>query len=591
MIDLVPRRIKNFIKDEFTDRKPDELHLSIFQFKDGSFVDIGSICYKRTKYKQGTPDNVLLTDLSSLDERRFSFTGLLIDHLRLKPENRASSKKVFTRQILGFIHWINDQKYDTDFTLISDVRRAYEEYTKWLFHRLKLKSDTPNKLTQNSASTKQKAARLACSLMTGTDIKAVEYWNTAIRFSDRESFTGTLTKNPIPDEDRYKTYSALCDFIHQTWSIWIKRDTEFIEINEKNVFSADEILIIYFRDQLYNKLIVAALLSFIGATGANLEVAINASIDSFDFGQSNKNTRISGTKYRARSKTVYPEFASKYLTIWKKWLDIRNAWLSSHHIDSNLAFPYLDQCQSINPVPTYLLGADKTAAIFFIKNYGIKWITARQWRGFKSKLLGKASDKDIFATAEMQGHSIKTAIAHYSKVSLIDASAEISAALQSIYDSAIARTRNKPFIPVLIVDNDDRKLETSIGACQSENELSPSIANGFTKLAPQPNCSIKETCLFCEKYAVHADEEDIRKLLSFSFIVNELSKERPHAEWSVDWAPYLHRVEEILEQLKTFNPNLAGEIATVSEEIAYGGLDDFWLEYYQFILELGVISE
>lgn len=591
MTSLVPRKIKNIIKDEFTDKKPDELHLSVFEFVDYTFVDIGSICYKRKRYKQGTPYGVLLTDLSSLDERRFSFTGHFIDYLRSKPDNKPSSKKNLTLRVMSFISWIDEQSYDTDFTIVQDVRRAYEGYTKWLFHRMKFKSGTPDKLTQNSASSKQKAARLSCSLMANEDVKTIEYWNSAIRFSERESFSETLTSNPITDEDRQKTYSALCDFIHQTWSIWIKKDTEYIEVNDNRIFSASDVFDTYCRDKVYNKVIIFALLSFIGATGANLQVAMNATIDSFDFGQTNKNTRMSGTKYRAGNKTIYPEFASKYLAIWKKWLDIRNSWLSSHGIESNLAFPYLDQYGSIQPAPTYLIDATKPAALLIIKIYGIKWITPRQWRGFKSKLIGKVSENDIFISAEMQGHTIKTAIAHYTKISLIDAAIEISSALQAVYDSAIARTRSKSVIPVSIVDHNDRKLDTSIGSCQSENELSPSIADGFTKFAPQPNCSIKETCLFCEKYAVHADEEDIRKLLSFTFLVNELSKAKLHEDWSVDWAPYLHRVEEILAQLRTFSPNLANDISTISEEIEYGGLDDFWMDYYQAILELGVISE
>ncbi|MEB5967359.1 hypothetical protein [Comamonas testosteroni] len=530
MFDLVPRKIKHIIEDEFTDTKPVELHLSIFRFKDGSTVDIGAICYKRTKFKQGTVNSVRLTDLSTLDRRRSIFIAALIDYLRERPEKKPSSKIVFTLKILKYISWINEQPYDTDFSSIKDVRRSYEEYTKWLYHRLKLKTGAPDKLTNNSASQEQKVARLACSLMTNENIKVIEFWTTAIRHSDRELFSETLTNNPITDEDKRKTYSALCDFIHQAWSIWIKKDIEFIEINKCRVFSASDIFNQYTKNELYNKTIVFALFSFIGATGANLQVAMNATLESFDFGQSKKNARMSGTKYRARNKVVYPEFATKYLTIWLKWLDIRNAWLSSHNINSDFAFPYLGQGDLIKPIPNYLIDTTKPAAIFLMHFYGCKWISARQWRDFKSKLLGKASNNDVFISAEMQGHSVKTAISHYTKTSLIDAAIEISTALESIYDSAIARTRSKSFIPVTIASHNDRKLDTEIGSCQSEKELSPSIANGFTKFAPQPNCSIKETCLFCEKYAVHADEEDIRKLLSFTFVVNELSKAKPHAD-------------------------------------------------------------
>ena len=73
----------------------------------------------------------------------------------------------------------------------------------------------------------------------------------------------------------------------------------------------------------------------------------------------------------------------------------------------------------------------------FIRHYGIKWITARNWRGFKSKLLGKASNNDIFAAAEMQGHSVKTAITNYANRNLADAAKEISVALNAVYPESV----------------------------------------------------------------------------------------------------------------------------------------------------------
>ena len=52
-----------------------------------------------------------------------------------------------------------------------------------------------------------------------------------------------------------------------------------------------------------------------------------------------------------------------------------------------------------------------------------------------------------------------------------------------------------------------------VGACTTAI-LQPEKAFGLTEQAPNPNCQQFEHCLFCQHYAIHADDEDVRKLLS-----------------------------------------------------------------------------
>lgn len=594
MSSLVPRAISHYIDDCFTDEKPERLEASVFVLKDGTQIDIGSMCYREfvfcTEGKRCSSGRVWLTNLSTFDERRVKFLGRLIDSLRLQNHLKPTSKRILVLRVMRFINWIGVQEFDVNFGNDADVKKAYVEYTKWLYHRIKLKDGERLKMTNNTSSYEQKAARFACSLMADLDSKIIEYWATPIRFTDRESFEGTLTASPTTDEDRFAAYAALCDFIHQTWSFWVKKDSEGITVNEVTLFDHSDMYNEARKEELYNKVAVAALLSFIGASGANLQVAIEASLDNFDYASSaKKNTRMAGVKSRAGGKTVYPEFAAKYLNFWKKWLDIRELWLANHGELTVIAFPYLGNGQVIRAIPSGLTDITKPAAKFFIRTYSIKWFTARAWRGFKSKLLGKASGNDVFVAAEMQGHSVKTANTHYSNRNLADAAKEISSALNAVYDSATVRCRNKAHIPVNIIDVSLLDQNTAIGACQSETELSPAMADGFTDFAPKPDCSIKETCLFCDKYAAHVDEKDVRKLLSFSFLVNELAKTVPHAEWALRWSPYLHRVNEILEQMKSYQPNALDIIENVSEEVLCGELDEFWMDYYETLTQLGVV--
>lgn len=592
-IKLGTREIKHYVLDSFTDDKPEELELCVFTLKNESHIDIGAMCYRNFSLTLNTANSeseyIRKVDLNTLDKRRIKFLRNLIDDLRLKNNIKPSSKRIMILRIMRFIHWIGQQKTDYNFEKHNDIKEAYQEYTKWLFHRIKLKDGEELKLKNNTASDEQKSARLACSLITDENIKIIEYWATPIRFNDRDSFTGTLTDNPVTDEDRFKTYAALCDFIHQTWNLWVNKRQSVLIVNNRELHSYLDLYDAQKKEELYNKVVIVALLSFIGASGSNLQVATEAELDNFDYGQTQKNTRLSGVKSRARGKTVYPEFAAKYLNIWKKWLDIRNSWLDNHNVKSKYAFPYLGNGNSIKSIPGSLTDITKPTAKLFIRHYGVSWITARDWRGFKSKLLGRATGNDVMASAEMQGHSIGTAIRHYSNRNLADSAKEISEALNAVYDSAIARSRHKEHIEVAIVDMHDPDKDTVIGGCLSETVLIPRIANGFTEHAPQPDCSIKETCLFCEKYAAHADEIDIRKLLSFKFLVNELSSTMPQTEWASRWSPYIYRVSEILDEMKAIKPSICDTIAKVTDEIDYGELDEFWLDYYKTLSHLGVV--
>lgn len=591
MSNLTSRTIRHYLPDEFTDSKPENLEDCVFTLKDGSHIDIGAMCYRIFDERENRTNighsYVKKTDISTLDTNRYAYLGNLIDHLRLNSAASSVSKRKQFGLIMSFVSWVGKNLPTFDITNTEHVKHAYQEYTKWLFHRIKLKDGDSLKMVNNSASTSQKIARIACKCMTGTSEKEIEYWAPAIRFSDRDTFNGTLTTNPISDDDKFKTYSSLCDFIHLSWSVLIEKTQTQIEFQNTTIDMSGGLNNL---NKHYTKILVAALMTFIGASGSNLQVAKDAEVDSFEYDQTQKYVRLSGIKSRANNKTVHPEFASKYLSIWKKWLSIRELWLHENHFESDFAFPFLGPENDVISIPSYLLDATKPSPKFFQKNYGVRWITARSWRGFKSKLIGQVTNNDIFASAEMQSHNINTALRHYTNRNLADAAEEISSALNAVYFSAVDRTRFKPKINVPIVVGQNPNTMTAIGECTSDGNLKPSMAEGFTLFAPIPNCSIKETCIFCDKYAVHANGADIRKLLSLKFLINELGKTMPQDEWALRWAPYIFRIDEILTEIVVADPSMDRLIKETEVDIEYGNLDEFWLDYYETLSNLGVVA-
>lgn len=76
---------------------------------------------------------------------------------------------------------------------------------------------------------------------------------------------------------------------------------------------------------------------------------------------------------------------------------------------------------------------------------------------------------------------------------------------------AVAQTRTVERIPVQTLDETVDVQTLAVGACTTTS-LQPEKATGFTAQAPTPNCQQFEHCLFCQYYAVHADDTDVRKL-------------------------------------------------------------------------------
>ena len=190
----------------------------------------------------------------------------------------------------------------------------------------------------------------------------------------------------------------------------------------------------------------------------------------------------------------------------------------------------------------------------------------------------------------MQDHTLGTALRHYANRDLAEAAREISSILDQIYETAIKRTRYKKHVDVRVVNGHDPKKDTPVGECSSEKVLAPTLAEGFTNFAPEPDCSVKESCIFCDKYAVHADEEDIRKLLSLRYLIEELKVNMPSEGWVYRWSPYIYRIDEVLFEIKSKSPFLSSVITRVKEEVEFGILDDFWKDYHETLHYLGMVS-
>ena len=218
------------------------------------------------------------------------------------------------------------------------------------------------------------------------------------------------------------------------------------------------------------------------------------------------------------------------------------------------------------------------------------WITPQQWRKHVSSQYVELSDGDLLLEVEKMGHSLDTAKKNYSRTSFKDASQQISQFFYELREVAVSQTRTVERIPVQTLDEPVDVQTLPVGACMTTN-LQPEKATGFTAQAPSPNCQQFEHCLFCQHYAVHADDEDVRKLLSLKSLLGYVKQKATDLiKWEQQFGVVLHRIDEVLNDLSNTYENLRNRIFSIQEEVESGDLDAYWLNHFELLIDLGWIS-
>lgn len=585
---LAPRKI-TILKDVFESAPKNNIENCVLELSNGKQLDIGALCYGSYDYQ--AKKAVYLVDVKSKEKSRQKFAINLLNHLRKDRTSTDGTKRNTFQVISYFVSFINDNFPNLNMESKIDCKKAYKEYTKQLQARIRLKDGNPNKLKNNVASRYQKLARVAVSLAIEMNPNLISMWATRILWQDNDS--ELLKKNPSSNEDMLQTYATHCELIFKAHEFFIDNKNEELCFNEnKNttLITREDVLNEIKIDEFWRAFLPICMLSYIAASGSNLQQAVDAELDSMDFDHEDKFLRYSGVKNRAKGKIVSPTIAAVYLKFWKLYLELRSYYINRKGVDTNLVFPYfeLGSSEAICIHPNYL----STGRIWsnIISKTGRTPFTARPLRKLKTVLLEKVTKGDISLIAEMQGHTIKTAQRSYTSVTLQDAATEISSALTKVYESAVERARTRNFIDVRLIEARDSDTETPVGDCQSGIELQPTRKDGFSELAPEPDCARPETCIFCENHAAHADETDLRKLLSLRFLINELGTISNADIWSKNWAPFVERIEEIVTEILTSKPSLKERIALIYEEVEIGMLDEYWRDWSRYLIDWGVIQ-
>jgi hypothetical protein len=197
-------------------------------------------------------------------------------------------------------------------------------------------------------------------------------------------------------------------------------------------------------------------------------------------------------------------------------------------------------------------------------------VNAREWRAAKQDWA--VSNHGPVVAAMLMGHSLETAIRVYSNGSAAAQQAEFSAFLTTVEGIVLRPNENPP-----------GSIKNAVGVCVEFQKPLPITAVASVK----PDCRSSEGCLFCDKYKVHADATDVRKLLSCRHCVRLVCNRTDSMEqYDNSFGIVLRRLSFLLDELRKRDADLVAEIE--NDVDIEGNLDRFWASKLDQLLELGL---
>jgi len=270
-------------------------------------------------------------------------------------------------------------------------------------------------------------------------------------------------------------------------------------------------------------------------------------------------------KYRAGNKAIFFELPVSFMPRFRQYLELRKYILG----DQSCSFLFFTTGLNGAGFPSELKNLEMGNIYNMLRRIDpdIQEITSRQWRAAKSDWLIRNTDPST--TALVLQNTEKTVLAHYAAGSETAQTEEMSGFLDMVSGRVIDKGQ--------VVEGG---VERSVGYCSAYG--APNIINGPAPV--QPDCKILEGCFFCEKYRVHADETDVRKLISCRYCLQQTIQFAGSEEVQSSLNPIFKKIEEVLSEISLRDKELVIRITKAVEDD--GELDNYWARKLEMLMEL-----
>lgn len=270
-------------------------------------------------------------------------------------------------------------------------------------------------------------------------------------------------------------------------------------------------------------------------------------------------------KYRASGKIIYFEIQSRFIKYFRKYLKLRKYIHKDG--DIKLLFGYQSRKKITTP--------NISSLIEFVKKLdpALDFVMPKEWRVAKSDWFIRNYDPSVAALALQ--NTERTILKNYAAGSHTLQANEIGKFLETISN-----------LNIKIGDNSDNYMTSSVGHCS--DPLNPQSIINIKSI--ESDCKQPEGCLFCDKYVVHSDEKDIRKLFSCLFCIEQTS----HLSSSIDnyeslFGAVRKRIELIICKISTLSNKHEELVTQIKNEVMNKEqLDPYWESKLSMLIEIGM---
>ncbi len=207
-----------------------------------------------------------------------------------------------------------------------------------------------------------------------------------------------------------------------------------------------------------------------------------------------------------------------------------------------------------------------------LEKFEIKIPSAREWRAYKSDWLIRTTD--VATASLLLQNSEETILRHYAGGSKIRADQEMTTFLKKLHEKVVK--------PETI-----STLDISVGQCREHNVPESEIHHDSI----QPDCYQPEGCLFCTKYYVHADDQDIRKLYSCLYVITEsrvIADSEIH--FNKVFGAVIKRITFLLDAISMKSDVLKHKVEKIRREVTEEEkLTNYWASKLQMLVELEMV--
>lgn len=277
-----------------------------------------------------------------------------------------------------------------------------------------------------------------------------------------------------------------------------------------------------------------------------------------------KTPKLRTIKYRAHGKEVSFEIRAKTLSSFEKFLELRKFLL--HGREHKYLFLSLYRNNEVRRLPVNALRRHyrRIQAQLYPDFVGIDY---REWRAINGSTAFDAVGVETAST--ILQNSPRSVIRSYSKGTIENWEKDFSE-----YFNAFSKEFRK-----------FKKKAIPIGHCNAENDPQSLIPT----VSLQPDCLHFEGCLNCDKFSLHADAEDIRKIISMQYVILA-SEPAAKSKESFDYAfsGLLRKVDWILTEISSIDEARNKLVQDIRHDVFQ---HEAITEYWQFKLDMLVQME